>query len=531
MACTSRCLSIARTAFCLFPVLLGAFAASTFGQDNVKGKWGPVLEWPNVGIHVHVLPTGKVLFWGRRKEPADDMSDPAKGLNFHDCIPWLWDGKSETDFPSPAFTALLHPKDKDGQVYNLFCSGHTFLADGRLLVVGGHNTDGRGLPHAVIFDPSHNTWQGINDMHGSRWYPTAITLSDGRVVVSSGGDQDGHIFPTQEVGDGATWDKNADFNGLPFYPRLHLMATGNVFMNGWIHKEDNNPDQFEGGYQLDVNTKTWTQINAPHNRPLRDYFTSVMYDVGKIMVAGGGVPPLDSAEIIDLGAAAPKWTATGNMNFKRRQHNATILPDGTVLVTGGTKGTGPVHAKNAGFNDLTPGEPIHSAELWDPKTGNWKLLAKESVDRCYHSTAVLLPDARVLSAGGGEYSPNNNNVPNPSVDTHADAQIFSPPYLFDTTLPRPDITSPPDAVGYGETFNVMTSHPDQIGKVSWIRLSSTTHSFNANQRVNFLEFAKNNASVAITAPAKREECPPGHYMLFLLNTAGVPSVARIIRIH
>ncbi len=116
------------------------------------------------------------------------------------------------------------------------------------------------------------------------------------------------------------------------------------------------------------------------------------------------------------------------MHFARRQHNATLLPDGTVLVMGGTQGNG---GESNGFNDLTPGQPIRSAELWDPKTGHWTLMARASVDRCYHSVAVLLPDATVLSAGGGEYRPNNNldreNNPN---DSHKNAQIFSPPYLF-----------------------------------------------------------------------------------------------------
>jgi galactose oxidase len=518
--------AVAKCVACLLPVILGAFTESAISQEAVKGKWGPVFKWPNVGIHVHVLPTGEVLLWGRRREPHDDPHDPAKGLNFHDCVPWLYDGTSESNYPSTAFKALPHPKTKHGDPYNLFCSGHTFLADGKLLVVGGHNMDGRGLPHAVLFDTEHKTWHAIDPMHGSRWYPSAITLDDGRVVVSSGSDEDGHIFPGQEVGNGATWETNADFIGLPYYPRLHLLPNSSVFMNGWIHKEDNNPDKFEGGYELNISTKMWKQIDASHNGPLRDYFTSVMYDVGKIMVAGGGLPPLDSAEIIDFGATTPAWVATSHMHFKRRQHNATILPDGTVLVNGGTSGDG--------FNNLDHHKVVHTAELWDPKkgaNGGWADMAPEDVDRCYHSTAVLLPDARVLSAGGGEYSPNNNNVPNPGHDTHADAQIFSPPYLFDRSLPRPDITAAPADVAYGATIDVSTSHADQVSKVSWVRLSSVTHSFNSNQRIVFLAFTKHTATISITAPFNHADCPPGHYMMFLLNTAGVPSVAKIIRVH
>ena len=134
------------------------------------------------------------------------------------------------------------------------------------------------------------------------------------------------------------------------------------------------------------------------------------------------------------------------MNFPRRQHNATILPDGTVLVTGGTRGGGAPGTAEA-FNDLDPGQPVHIAELWDPKTGQWTMLAAENTDRCYHSTAVLLPDGRVLSAGGGEFILNEGTpqqVANNPQDTHYDAQVFSPPYLFKG--PQPQITSAPDSV-------------------------------------------------------------------------------------
>ena len=119
------------------------------------------------------------------------------------------------------------------------------------------------------------------------------------------------------------------------------------------------------------------------------------------------------------------------MQHRRRQHNATLLPDGTVLVTGGTAGPG--------FNDVSPGKPVHAAELWDPATDTWTTLAAEAVDRCYHATALLLPDATVLSAGGGEFMVGA--APNAPADTHRDAQIFHPPYLF--RGPRPVITSAP----------------------------------------------------------------------------------------
>jgi galactose oxidase len=249
---------------------------------------------------------------------------------------------------------------------------------------------------------------------------------------------------------------------------------------------------------------------------------------GKVVYIGGGIPPTANAETIDLSQPQPKWQATGRMHFPRRQHNATILPDGTVLVTGGTRGDG-VPGTAQAFNDLAPGQPVHVAELWDPATGRWTELAAEAADRCYHSTAVLLPDATVLSAGGGEFfAVDGQTQQNDPQDSHRDAQVFSPPYLFKG--PRPEITSAPSTVRHGETFDVGTPQAAKVRKVSWVGLSSVTHAFNMTQRINFLRFEARTGSIKVTAPATANVSPPGYYMLFILSDNGVPSVARIVRI-
>jgi hypothetical protein len=258
---------------------------------------------------------------------------------------------------------------------------------------------------------------------------------------------------------------------------------------------------------------------------LQDYAPAVMFAPGKILFVGGGNPPSSAAQILDLNMANPRWRATASMPIGRRHHNATLLPDGTVLVTGGTSGNG---GPNGGFNDLS--QPVKRAELWDPATENWTELAEEDTPRCYHGNAVLLPDARVLSAGGGEYRPDNVHDNDPK-DSHRDAQIFRPPYLF--RGPRLKITAAPREVRYKGTFSVGTADPGKVGSVTWIRLSSVTHAFNPNQRINVLDFNANSADKTLTvrAPGDPNFCPPGHYMLFILSKDKVPSVARIIRIH
>jgi hypothetical protein len=218
------------------------------------------------------------------------------------------------------------------------------------------------------------------------------------------------------------------------------------------------------------------------------------------------------------------------MHFPRRQHNATVLPDGCVLVTGGTQGIAGSPGWLA-FDNVRAGGPVHQAELWDPATGAWTLMAEEKIDRCYHAIALLLPDGRVLSAGGGEYAPGNPDLPdqpNPPGDSHKDAQLFTPPYLLKG--PRPTVSAAPADITYGKSFDITVGEGDNIAKVSWIRLGSVTHSCNQNQLLNFLAFQQAAAKVTIQAPISANVAPPGHYMLFVLNQQGVPSIARICRI-
>jgi galactose oxidase len=504
----------------------------TIEAPDKRGQWGDPFTLLNVGIHVHVLPTGLVLMWGRRDTRQQSMdTDPPSPLGPGlppappaSCTPFLWNPANGDMMPTP------QPTLADGKTNaNLFCSGHAFLPDGRLLVAGGHLADSHGLNQATIYDPAANTWTPTAVMNHGRWYPTAIALPSGSVLVLGGS----YFDPTQTppVVHNLTpqiWS-NGNFTGIAqmpddavadLYPRLHVASTGLLYMISLVQT-----------WSLDTSGGTWTPLpNVTKPGGLRDYAPSVLYDVDKVLFVGGGNPPTAEADIIDLSQAQPTWQATGAMNFPRRQHNATVLPDGTVLVTGGTRGGG-APGTAEGFNDLDLGQPVHIAELWNPKTGQWTMLAAEKTDRCYHSTAVLLPDGRVLSAGSGEFILNEGTpqqVANAPQDTHLDAQLFSPPYLFKG--PRPEITSAPDSVHYGDTFEIGTAQPEQIATISLVRLSSVTHSFNANQRINFLVPQVEGGSLKATAPPNADVCPPGHYLLFILNPQGVPSVAKIIQV-
>jgi len=242
-----------------------------------------------------------------------------------------------------------------------------------------------------------------------------------------------------------------------------------------------------------------------------------MYEPGKILLVGGGYTTA-TAEVIDLNAGAT-WRPVQAMSVPRRQHNATLLADGTVLVTGGSNTTG--------FNSAPTDSRVLRAERWNPATETWDTLARMSHHRLYHSTALLLPDGRVLSVGSGQPAAAG------LTDDYT-AEIFTPPYLYrlDGTLAtRPEISAAPSEVSYGQAFTVQTPSAAGIVKATWIRLSSVTHAFNQNQRLNRLTVTPGGTStVIVNAPASSREAPPGHYMLFLINSSGVPSIARIIRI-
>jgi galactose oxidase len=401
--------------------------------------------------------------------------------------------------------------------------------------------DGDGIRQASVYDCNTNQWTASAPMatptgqEVRRWYPTATTLPDGTVLVISGSYKDPNlqegkqtvIVDLLQVWDDGEWttiDKTdgspLNFIGLPLYPRMHVAGDGRVFMSGTNDR---------GLLLKTVEPGEWTEL-AFRSLGNRDYCAAVMYAPNRVLYIGGGNDegshaPTAGAEVIDLDAAVPRWKRTESMHFARRQHNATLLPDGTVLVTGGTRGGG---GPNQGFNDLDAGQPVHVAELWDPATEKWTLLAAEDVPRCYHATAVLLPDGTVLSADGGEYRPDDRN-PNAPEDSHRDAQIFSPPYLFKG--PQPVITTAPASVGYGAQFVVTTSQAAQIRKVTWLGLSSVTHSLDQNQRINRLQFTTSATGLDVTAPASPNECPPGHYLLFIVDDAGVPSEAKIVQIN
>ncbi|SEU16484.1 Kelch motif-containing protein [Myxococcus fulvus] len=447
-----------------------AVAQAQSTNPAVVGQWTPVKRWPYSAVHTHVLPTGKVMFF----------SEFADGDN-----PYLWD---------PATDALT-PLPKAG--FNIFCSGHAFMADGRLFIAGGHIADDSGLPYAAIFDPFKLTWTRLPNMNAGRWYPTVTTLPNGDMLVIGGAKEDRtkNLIPQVWQTSKGSWRTLTGASlELMYYPWMFVMPSGKALMAGYWR-----PSRY-----LDTDgVGAWTSGPRTTYTASRNYGSAVMYDAGKVLITGGDNPPTNNVEVLDLNVTKPAWRPIAPMRYVRRQHNSTVLPDGTVLVTGGHGGPGTDN----------PNYPRLETELWDPVTETWSLLAPLGTYRGYHSTTVLLPDGRLLSAG-------SRNVKT--------MQVYSPPYLFKG--PRPTISSAPAAISYGETFRVNTPDAANITMASWVRLGSVTHAFDENQRFMKLRFTASGGGLNVVAPPNPNVAPPGHYMLFLLNGRKVPSVAKIIRI-
>jgi hypothetical protein len=397
---------------------------------------------------------------------------------------------------------------------NLFCAGHTLLVDGRPFVIGGDGpTDSAmGIPDTNIFDPAANAWTRVSDMNFARWYPTATSLPDGRKLALSGSNNGclTCFVQTPEIYDTATntWTEmapSADAN-IPYYPFVYILPDGRLVQVGAT-------EQATSTQALNFQTETWATIDSR----VIDAGSSTMYAPGKILKAGtasDGNTPVRPASpntyVIDMTGASPAWRQVGSMANPRAFLNLTTLPNGNVLATGGESTADGTILANA----------VKAAESWSPTTEQWTTLASEQIERLYHSIAMLLPDGRVLVGGGG----NDGAVPNsPSYE------IFSPPYLFQG--PRPAITSAPSAVGYAENFTVETPDAARITSAALFAPAAVTHSFDENARRVPLTMSIGSGSVQLQSPPNGNVAPPGYYMLFLIDSTGVPSVASWIKLN
>jgi len=513
---------------------------------KTKGCWKDVFSSGPIA-HATVLPDGNVLHWS---------SFPPHGYAR------MWNCSLVGDANKKLCS--LSTTNQDiwfTDMINIFCSGHSLMSDGKVIITGGTKPQSEWPEFAEArtirfnYNPAsgQSPWETSPTMYEGRWYPTNVALGNGGTLTASGTYWDQgtsqtvvndvpEILPTPTS---SSWTRltGAGNLTLPLYPWLYYASNGKVFYAG--------PTQY--GRWLDITgTGAWLATNnstlpAPAaSSTYRESGSSVMYDVDKVMVSGGGpVSPVATNEVMDLATPAPSpaptprpWQTVAPMAFARKHHNLTIMADGKILATGGTKGVG--------FNNNCERQVVYDAEIWTPSTGpsdsgSWSTMAKMTYTRRYHSTAFLLRDGRIM-VGGSDLYPSTPTQCNPPLPFSYTTEIFTPPYLFDQTngglAARPRVTSVPGGgspgapfnISYGTQFSIGMADSTTISKVTMIRLSSVTHSFNMNQRINYLSVSQSGSNLTITPPANSNIAPPGHYFMFVISSAGVPSVAEVVKI-
>ena len=476
---------------------------SVFAQVNVTGQWSKAsYTMPINPIHATLLRNGKILV------VAGSGSCPPAQAGCPLGAPYSTTNGSGALVLDP----ITGSKTQFSLSWDMFCNSMVALPDGRVLINGGtiQYDPFYGAKANALFAPPNNTFTNVQNMAHGRWYPTATVLGDGRVMTFSGLNETGGTNTAVEIyTPGTGWSAQHVASWTPpLYPRMHLLPNGKIFYSG------------SGTLSriFDPTTFTWTNSATTIYGGTRTYGSSVLLPLTpangfrpKVMILGGNSPATGTTEIIDLGAATPQWTSGPSMSQPRIEMNAVILPNGKVLAIGGST------------NDEDTSSLSLNADSLDPVAKTRTSAGANTTQRLYHSVALLLPNATVWLAGGNPERGTYNNT----------VEIYKPAYLFNSTgglATRPTITSAPASFSWGTSFTVLTSDAATISSVLLIRPGSPTHAFDQEQRLVGLSFTTGSGVLNVTAPPNGNIAPPGYYMLFLLNSSGVPSVAKFVQI-
>lgn len=487
------------------------------------GSWSSGRNTTTVAIHASILPDGKIFYMAGSGYHAEHQGGPYEAR--------VLDPDAGTE------STISMSED-------LFCVGQAPLPNGNILLAGGtlrydiaeDNCNGRwhGLKSAYELDWSNKRLTKVASMKHGRWYPTCVTMADGNVMVTGGYDEYGDHNRLVEIynsgsrtwsirsasSGGSTYTVGGSYTGtcsgagspsysgaspnLFLYPRMHLMPSGNIVVAGMLD-----------------DIRLWNRSNGSWSTlglsspSYRHYGTSVLLPLsnttsekGRILIVGGSPTSSDPAtrtcQVLDFNAGNPSIRNVGSLAYARKYIAPVILPDGKVVVFGG--------AAQGNSN------PRYIPEMFNPSTETWTTLSAASVPRVYHQVALLLRDGRVWTAGS---TPSRSRW-------ELRTEFFRPAYYSAT---RPSISGTPSVGSYGGSITIPTSNPSSISRASLVKLPDTTHHYDSNMRLLWLEVtSRTSNSVTVRAPLNANLAPPGYYYIYIINSSGIPSVARIIRI-
>ena len=454
-----------------------------------KGLFGPVTNWPLIPIHVVLTPDGRVMSYG-----TNTSGQQTAYFNYN-----VWD-------PVDNSHLLLN----NSTATDIFCSSQLLVPGGTEVIInGGDNWSGSattnsGNNNSNRFNVASRSLARGTNMNRARWYSSTTMLLNGEMYVQGG--SSGNDRPEVRGTDGNyRLLSGADTSTLEFmYPRNFIAPDGRVF--GY----DSNGRMY---YVNTTGNGSITMAGQFASANTSSDATAAMFRPGRILQVGGNS---NGAIVIDINGSTPSVTTTASMQRQRRLATATVMADGRVMVSGGSRD----------WNTLT--DVSYDTEIWNPANGQWTVGALHRRARLYHSVALLLPDATVLVAGGG--------APGPQVNTNG--EIYYPSYLFTSTATeavRPVITTAPTVVDPGRTVQLAVSSGKPISRVTLVATGSVTHGWNMGQRFVELPFASTavagGANLSVQIPGRASDVPPGTWMIFAFDNAGVPSVAKMVRMN
>ena len=482
------------------PAEAAVAAPSAPSGSDPGGRWGPVEDWPMIAIHAALDSNGRVVTYGSNADGTQT------GRFIYD----IWT-------PSASAAAGHNTLDNTTRT-DLFCSLQLNRTDtGDMILFGGDNwtgtrTNNRGAPDINQISASTGAITTLPGMNRARWYATGTTMPNGSIYVQGG--LDGEDRPER-------WSPQRGAELLPidttnldwFYPRNFVVPDGRVFgisSDRWMYYVSESLTSLEIVGRLPEGYGS----NAS---------TAVMFEPGRILLFGGATR---QAVVIDVTAGgAPVVTSAGALTSAREWVDGTLLPDGRVLATGGS-------VKSSTLRSHDPIETYgtnYRAEIWDPRTGQWTVAASAAMPRLYHSTALLLPDGRVLTAGGGS----------PGPVTNTNAEMYHPDYLVradGSAMPRPRILAvSDDTLTAGQRLAITVPDGADVSRVTLVKSGSVTHSFNMEQRFVELDFGVNRATtngdtIVTHLPDNDAVITPGYYLLSVLDGNGIPSESELVKV-